>query len=61
MNQTKYSKIYDSEWSKQIWKYDLSITKNGPVSVSITHKDNSPMKSKMTIGDYAKLAKKKSK
>ena len=57
----KFTRTYDNEVSKTVWKYDLSITKNGPVSVSITYKDNSPYKSKFTLGDYAKIAKKKSK
>ena len=57
----KFTRTYDNEVSKTVWKYDLSITKNGPVSVSITYKDNSPYKSKLTLGDYVKMAKKKSK
>ena len=55
---TKYSYEFESEFSRQIWKYDLSITKNGPVSVTIHTKDNTDWKPKMTIGDYTKLAKK---
>jgi len=39
----------------------LSIAKNGPVSVTITDKDPTPYKSKLSLGDYAKMAKKKSK
>jgi hypothetical protein len=55
---TKFTREYESEFSRQIWKYDLSITKNGPVSVTIHSKDNTDWKPKMTIGDYTKLAKK---
>jgi hypothetical protein len=55
---TKFEITYESEFSKSTWKYDYSITKNGPVSVTIQNKDNTDWKSKMTIGDYAKLAKK---
>jgi hypothetical protein len=55
---TKFTREYESEFSRQIWKYDLSITKNGPVSVTIHNKDNKDWKPKMTLGDYAKLAKK---
>lgn len=57
-NPTKFTREFDSEFSRQIWKYDLSITKNGPVSVTIHCKDNTDWKPKMTIGDYTKLAKK---
>ena len=55
---TKFEITYESEFSKSTWKYDYSITKNGPVSVTIQNKDNTDWKPKMTIGDYAKLAKK---
>lgn len=55
---TKFTREYESEFSRQIWKYDLSVTKNRPVSVTIHTKDNTDWKPKMTIGDYAKLAKK---
>ena len=55
---TKFTHEFDDEFSRQIWKYDLSITKNGPVSVTIHNKNNTDWKAKMTIGDYAKLAKK---
>jgi hypothetical protein len=55
---TKFEITYESEFSKSTWKYDYSITKNGPVSVTIQNKDNTDWKAKMTIGDYAKLAKK---
>jgi hypothetical protein len=57
-NPTKFTYEFDGEFSRQIWKYDLSITKNGPVSVTTYSKDNTDWKPKMTLGDYAKLAKK---
>jgi hypothetical protein len=55
---TKFTYEFDGEFSRQIWKYDLSITKNGPVSVTTYSKDSTDWKPKMTLGDYAKLAKK---
>jgi len=58
-NNTKYSYEFESEFSRQIWKYDLSITKNGPVSVTTYNKDNKDWKAKMTIGDYTNLANKR--
>lgn len=61
MQNEKYVRVFENEVSKTVWKYDLTVAKNGPVSVSITQKDNSPYKSKLSIGDYAKMAKKKSK
>lgn len=57
-NPTKFTREFDSEFSRQIWKYDLSIAKNGPISVTIHHKENKDWKTKMTLGDYAKLARK---
>ena len=35
---TKFERIYEDENSKSVWRYDYSITKNGPVSVSVTYK-----------------------
>ena len=54
----KFTRTYDNEVSKTVWKYDLSIAKNGPISVTIHHKENKDWKTKMTLGDYAKLARK---
>jgi hypothetical protein len=61
MQNERFVRVFENEVSKSVWKYDLTVTKNGPVSVSITQKDNSPYKSKLSIGDYAKMSKKKSK
>jgi hypothetical protein len=55
---TKFEITYESEFSKSTWKYDYSVTRNGPVSVTIHNKENTDWKPKMTIGDYTKLAKK---
>ena len=35
---TKFERIYEDENSKSVWRYDYSITKNRPVSVSVTYK-----------------------
>lgn len=58
-NSIKYSYEFESEFSRQVWKYDLSITKNGPISVTTFNKDNKDWKAKMTIGDYTNLANKR--
>ncbi len=47
---TKFERVYESEYSKSIWRYDYSITKSGPVSVSITYKKDISQK-KQTLGD----------
>ena len=59
MENNKFTRVFENEASKSVWKYDLSIAKNGPVSVTITDKDPTPYKSKLSLGDYAKMAKKK--
>ena len=46
----KFERVYETEYSKSVWKYDYSITKNGPVSVSISHKKDFVDK-KQTLGD----------
>jgi hypothetical protein len=46
----KFERVYETEYSKSVWKYDYSITKNGPVSVSITYKKDISEK-KQTLGD----------
>ena len=47
---TKFERVYENEYSKSIWRYDYSITKSGPVSVSITYKKDISEK-KQTLGD----------
>ena len=54
---TKFERVYESEYSKSIWRYDYSITKSGPVSVSITYKKDI-LEKKQTLGDL--IPKKKS-
>ena len=34
----KFERVYEDENSKSVWKYDYSVTRNGPVSVTITYK-----------------------
>jgi len=46
----KFERVYETEYTKSVWKYDYSITKNGPVSVSISHKKDFVDK-KQTLGD----------
>ena len=55
---TKFEVSYETEFSKSTWKYDYSVTRNGPICVIIQNKENTDWKPKMTIGDYTKLAKK---
>ena len=47
---TKFERVYETEFSKSVWRYDYSITKSGPVSVSITHKKEF-FEKKQTLGD----------
>jgi hypothetical protein len=54
---TKFERVYENEYSKSVWRYDYSITKSGPVSVSITYKKDISEK-KQTLGDL--IPKKKS-
>jgi hypothetical protein len=54
---TKFERVYENEYSKSIWRYDYSITKSGPVSVSITYKKDI-LEKKQTLGDL--IPKKKS-
>ena len=53
----KFERVYETEYTKSVWKYDYSITKSGPVSVSITYKKDISEK-KQTLGDL--IPKKKS-
>jgi len=46
----KFERVYETENSKSIWRYDYSITKSGPVSVSITYKKDISEK-KQSLGD----------
>ena len=54
---TKFERVYETENSKSVWRYDYSITKSGPVSVSITYKKDISEK-KQSLGDL--IPKKKS-
>jgi hypothetical protein len=47
---TKFERVYETENSKSVWRYDYSISKSGPVSVSITYKKDISEK-KQTLGD----------
>jgi hypothetical protein len=47
---TKFERVYETENSKSVWRYDYSITKSGPVSVSITYKKDISEK-KQSLGD----------
>ena len=54
---TKFERIYEDENSKSVWRYDYSITKNGPVSVSVTYKYDISQK-KRTMKDLVPKRKK---
>ena len=54
---TKFERVYETENTKSVWRYDYSITKSGPVSVSITYKKDI-LEKKQTLGDL--VPKKKS-
>ena len=54
---TKFERVYETENSKSVWRYDYSISKSGPVSVSITYKKDISEK-KQSLGDL--IPKKKS-
>jgi hypothetical protein len=47
---TKFERVYETENSKSVWRYDYSITKSGPVSVSITYKKDI-LEKKQSLGD----------
>ena len=48
----KFERVYEDEHSKSVWRYDYSITRSGPVSVSITYKKpESFYKEKKSLGD----------
>lgn len=47
----KFERVYDTDVSRSVWRYDYSITRSGPVSVSIQMKDVSGLKEKKTLGD----------
>jgi hypothetical protein len=53
----KFERVYETEYTKSVWKYDYSITKSGPVSVSITYKKDI-LEKKQSLGDL--IPKKKS-
>lgn len=60
----KFERIYEDEETISIWKYDYSITRNGPVSVEIKYKrghEPKPTKGKKTLKDHIADEKKKSK
>ena len=46
---TKFERVYETENSKSVWRYDYSITKSGPVSVSVTYKKDI-LDKKQTLG-----------
>jgi len=54
---TKFERLYETENSKSVWRYDYSISKSGPVSVSITYKKDI-LEKKQSLGDL--IPKKKS-
>ena len=54
---TKFERVYENEYSKSVWRYDYSITKSGPVSVSTTYKKDI-LEKKQTLCDM--IPKKKS-
>ena len=37
-SQMKFERVYETEYFKSVWRYDYSVTKSGPVSVSTTYK-----------------------
>jgi len=47
---TKFERVYETENSKSVWRYDYSISKSGPVSVSITYKKDI-LEKKQSLGD----------
>jgi len=54
---TKFERVCETENSKSVWRYDYSISKSGPVSVSITYKKDI-LEKKQSLGDL--IPKKKS-
>ena len=61
---TKWEVVYETEQCTSIWKYDSSVTKNGPVSVEHKWKkgfDSPASTKKKTLGDLANEGKKETK
>jgi hypothetical protein len=58
----KFERVYEDENYKSVWRYDYSVTRSGPVSVSITHKKpDSFYKEKKSLGDLVPQKKKRGK
>lgn len=56
----KFQRVYEDEYYKSVWRYDYSVTKSGPVSVSITQKKPDTFyKVKKTMGDHVPKPKKR--
>jgi hypothetical protein len=59
---TKFERVYEDEFTKSVWKYDYEKTRTGPVSVSVTYKqETKDWGKKKTLGDLAKESRKKNK
>lgn len=58
-SEMKFERVYETEFTKQVWKYDYSITRPGPVSVTTTYKYD-PMEKK-TLKDLVPKKKPKKK
>lgn len=39
-NPDKFTRVFEDEHSKQTWKYDYTVTRNGPISVEVVYKKN---------------------
>lgn len=53
---TKFSRVYEDDFTIRTWRYDLDITDRGPVEVSITYKPGAEQAQKQ-IAKEAKEAK----
>jgi hypothetical protein len=53
----KYEVVFEENDHTTIWKYDLRVTTNGPISVEIKYKKNyshTPVKKKKSLIDHIK-------
>jgi len=56
---TKFQRIYENELCKQIWTYDYSVTRSGPISVETRWKDADAISVKKTMKDFVNKKKTK--
>ncbi len=46
---SKFIRVFEYDHAIAVWTYDYSVTRNGPVSVEITYKDEKKRKTKSKV------------